>query len=158
MLKLYKQIDGRLHYWETWENDNKTAIIHWGPVGERGAHKEVKSGFISSFTKAVEKEIAARLAEGYAEIDDEDHAFLEIEFKVEGFGTEDDLDKRHELENHLDQLLGWTGLGAVNGGSIGSGTMEVGCAVVDYEIAKSVIEQDLKDGPYADYHRIFRME
>lgn len=30
-------------------------------------------------------------------------------------------------------MLGWTGLGHVDGGSIGSGTMEVGCEVVDFE-------------------------
>ena len=28
MLKLYKQVDNQLHYWETWDKDNKTGIVH----------------------------------------------------------------------------------------------------------------------------------
>ncbi|WP_346823269.1 hypothetical protein [Rapidithrix thailandica] len=45
----------------------------------------------------------------------------------------------------MDRTLGWTGLGHTDGGSIGSGIMEVGCIVVDFELAKKLIEQDLKD-------------
>ena len=34
-------------------------------------------------------------------------------------------------------ILNWgTGLGHTDGGSIGNGTMEVGCIVVDFDIAK----------------------
>src|SRR5690606_19910390 len=36
MLKLYKLIDNQLHYWETWDKDEKSAIVHWGIVGQRG--------------------------------------------------------------------------------------------------------------------------
>jgi len=57
----------------------------------------------------------------------------------------------------MDEVLGWTGLGHTDGGSIGSGTMEVGCVVVDFDIAKKVIEQDLKNTEFADYTRIFKM-
>jgi len=28
MLKLYKLTNNQLHYWETWEKDEKTAIVH----------------------------------------------------------------------------------------------------------------------------------
>ena len=59
MLKLYKQIDNTLHYWETWEKEKKQQY-----------------------------------------------------------------------------LIGGTGLGHTDGGSIGNGTMEVGCIVVDFTIAK----------------------
>lgn len=59
-------------------------------------------------------------------------------------GTKKDLDKRHRLEERLNELIGWIGLDHVNGGSIGSGTMEAGCVVVDYKIAKTVIEKKLK--------------
>jgi len=145
MLKLYNNIDGELHYWETWDSDDKTAIIHWGVVGQKGQNKEVKSGLFSNFRKTVQKEIDEKINEGYAEFDEDNISFLEIEYKIEGFGTDDDLDKRHRLEARMDQTLGWTGLGHTDGGSIGSGNMEVGCLVVDFEIAKKVIEQYLKD-------------
>jgi hypothetical protein len=65
------------------------------------------------------------------------------------------LDKRHRLEDRLDDTLGWTGLGAVDGGSIGSGTMEVCAFVVDFDLAKKVIEADLAGTEFADYTRIY---
>jgi hypothetical protein len=157
MLKLYKQINNELYYWETWDKDNKTAIIHWGIVGLQGQSKEVKSGFFSNFRKTVQKEIDEKLDEGYSEFDEDNISFLEIEFIIEGFGTEQDIDKRHRLENQMDEVLGWTGLGHTDGGSIGSGTMEVGCVVVDFDIAKRVIEEKLKGTEFGDYSRIFKL-
>ncbi len=35
---------------------------------------------------------------------------------------------------------------------------DVGCIVIDFEIAKKVIEQDLKDTEFADFARIYKME
>ncbi len=157
MLKLYKLIEGQLHYWETWETDDKSAIIHWGIVGDTGEHKEIKSGLFSSFKKTVQKETDQKINEGYAAFDEDKVAFLEVEYKIDGFGTDEDLDKRHRLEDRLNELMGWTGLGHVDGGSIGSGTMETGCIVVDFDIAKKVIEQDLKETEFGDYSRIFQM-
>lgn len=158
MLKLYKLIDNQLHYWETWDKDEKTAIVHWGIVGQRGEDKEVKGGFFSNFRKKVQEEIDEKVKEGYAEFDETKMAFLEVEYKIEGFGTDQDLEKRHRLEEHLNELLGWTGLGHVDGGSIGSGTMEAGCVVVDFDIAKKVIEDNLKNTEFGEYSRIFRID
>lgn len=158
MLKLYKLIDNQLHYWETWEKDEKTAIIHWGIVGETGQDKEVKSGFFSNFHKTVQKEIDEKLIEGYTEFEEDNYAFLEIEYTIDGFGTDEDLDKRHRLEEKMDEVLGWTGLGHTDGGSIGGGTMEVGCVVVDFYIAKKVIEEKLKYTEFDNYSRIFKMD
>lgn len=155
MIKLYKRVDGKLHYWETWEQDDKTATVHCGIVGDRGQDKEVKGGLFSNFRNVVQKEMNERMKEGYAEIDDDDMSYMEIEYLVDDFGTMEDLDKRHRLEERLNELLGWTGLGHVDGGSIGTGSMEVGCAVVDFDIAKSVIVEDLKDTEFSNYSRIF---
>ncbi len=157
MLKLYKLIDDKLSYWETWEKDEMTAIVHWGIIGQRGQYKEVKGSLFSNFKKTVQKEIDQKYKEGFAEFDEDKVAFLEVQYKIDGFGTEQDLDKRHRLEERLNQLLGWTGLGEVDGGSIGSGTMEAGCIVVDFDIAKKVIEEDLKNTEFADYSRIYQM-
>ena len=158
MLKLYKLTDNQLHYWETWDKDDKTAIVHWGIVGHRGQDKEVKGGLFSNFRKTVQKEIDEKLIEGYAEFDEDKVSFLEVEYKIDGFGTEQDLDKRKRLEGKLDEILGWTGLGHTDGVSIGSGTMEAGCIVVDFNIAKKVIEEKLKDTEFAGYSRIYKMD
>lgn len=158
MLKLYKRIDNQLHYWETWDKDDKTGVMHWGIVGQTGEDKEIKSGLFSNFRKTIQKEIDLKLTEGYVEFDEDQISFLEVEYIIEGFGTEQDLEKRHRLEDKLNDILGWTGLGEVDGGSIGSGTMEVGCMVVDFNIAKKVIEDKLKDTEFANYSRIFSVD
>ena len=157
MIKLYKDIENKLHYWETWDKDTKTGVIHWGEVGTQGEFKEVKSGLMSNYANQVRKEMEQKRKEGFSEFDEENYAFLEIEYKIDGFGTEQDLDKRHRLESKMDEVLGWTGLGHTDGGSIGSGTMEVGCIVVDFEIAKKVVEESLKNTEFENYYRIFNM-
>ena len=55
----------------------------------------------------------------------------------------------------MNETLGWAGLGHCDGGSIGSDTMEVCCFVVDFDIAKSVIEADLQGTEFADFTRIY---
>lgn len=95
MLKLYKLINNQLHYWETWDKDEKIAIVHWGIVGQIGNHKEVKSGFFSNFRKTLQREIDEKLKEGYAEFNKDNYSLLEIGYKIDGFGSEQDLDKRY---------------------------------------------------------------
>jgi len=153
MLKLYRTVDNKIHYWEVWDNDGTTATIHWGVVGERGDDKKV-----SNILATIQKKINEKIADGYHELDEDKIRFLEIEFAVDGFGTPNDLKKRDRLEARLNELLGWTGLGHVDGGSIGSGTMELGCVVVDFEIAKKVIEKNLKNTEFDNYLRIFDLE
>lgn len=155
MIKLYKKIGEKLHYWETWDKDNKTAIVHWGEVGHNGQNEEIKSGLFKNYASKIRKEIDQKTKDGYAEFDEEEYSYIEIEYEIDGFGTEQDLDKRHRLEEKMDAVLGWTGLGHSDGGSIGSGTMEVGCMVVDYQVAKEVIEKNLSGTEFENYSRIF---
>jgi len=155
MIKLYKNIDNALQYWETWDKDQKTGIVHWGIVGQQGENKEVKSSLFESFRKKIQKEINGKVNEGFGEIDIDDHHTLLIEFAIKDMGTPEDLNKRTKLQTKMDGILGWTGLGHCDGGSIGSGTMEVCCFVVDFNIAKQVIEQALKGTEFANYTRIY---
>jgi len=155
MLKLYKRIDSELHYWETWDKNEKIGIVHWGKVGKRGKNKEVKSTRGISFREEIQKEVNEKIAEGYFQIEIENHKTLLIEYEIEGMGTEEDLKKRHKLQDRMSETLGWTGLGHCDGGSIGSGTMEVCCFVVDFEITKQEIENDLIDTEFENYTRIF---
>jgi predicted DNA-binding WGR domain protein len=151
-ITLYKSIDGQLHYWESWENqDGKSATIHWGKVGDYGENKIIKSNIFSDFRKRVQKEI--NKLKGYEEVEYE--YTLLIEYKVEGMGDSKDVDKRHALQDRMQEVLSWTGLGYCDGGSIGSGTMEVFCFVVDFDVAKKVIEADLKNTEFGDFTRIY---
>lgn len=132
--------------------------MHWGMVGDKGQVKEVKSNRKTNYEKVVQREYSVRIENGYAELEDDDLVGLEIRYKIEGLGTPADLDKRHDLEDALNEILGWNGLGHVEGGSIGSDSMEVGCMVVDFELAKSTIEKDLKHTKFADYSAIVKMK
>jgi hypothetical protein len=155
MLKLYKKVNQEIHYWETWDKNDKTGIVHWGIVGNHGQNKEVKSALFSNFRKQIQKEINEMTTQGFGQVDTDDHYTLLIEYKVNGMGTVEDIEKRTRLQDKMDLVLGWSGLGHCDGGSIGSGTMEVCCFVIDFEIAKRVIEENLKNTEFADYTRIF---
>ena len=154
MIKLYKDENGIKRYWETWEYDG-VYTVHWGQVGETGETTEIKKSLFNSPKKMISDMINEKKKEGFEEIPIDELKILLIEYKIEGMGKESDLNKRHSLEERMNGTLGWTGLGHCDGGSIGSGTMEVCCFVVDFEIAKLVIEKDLKGTEFENYTRIY---
>jgi len=155
MIKLYHKTEDGIRYWETWDHKG-VHTIHWGELGERGQSKELKNSLLRSATKDVQAKIEEKKAEGYQEIPVEQHDVLIIEHAVQGMGSATDLDKRHRLQERMDETLGWTGLGHCDGGSIGSGTMEVCCLVVDFDTAAKVIGADLRGTEFEDYTRIYR--
>jgi len=155
MIKLYHKSDAGIQYWETWDH-NGVHTVHWGKLGERGQSKELKRFFFRSPMKEVQAQIEEKKAAGYQEIPAEEHHVLLVEYVVQGMGTTADLDKRHRLEERMSETLGWTGLGHCDGGSIGSGTMEVCCYVVDFDTSAKVIEADLRGTEFADYTRVYR--
>jgi hypothetical protein len=153
MLKLYKRIDGVLHYHEAWEDDGKI-VEHWGKVGLRGKVTEHPAA-AKSGTRALKKVLKGALDSGYAPVPDRKMSVLMVEYAIKGFGKPADLEKRHKLEEFLNDMLGWTGLGHCDGGSIGSGTMDACCFVVNAEIAKRVLKSKLKGTRFGNHTRIF---
>ena len=154
MIKLYKKVDGRLQYHEAWL-DEGVITEHWGTVGDRGLSREHPVPRRKSENAVLREVLKLALDSGYEPIDDAQVSIVLIEYEVDGFGTPSDLEKRHALEARMNETLGWTGLGHCDGGSIGSDSMEVCCMVVDAEIAKRVIEEDLKGTEFSDYSRIY---
>jgi hypothetical protein len=154
MLKLYKRIKRVLHYHEAWA-DRSMITTHWGKVGERGETAVHKRNKKRRKGEDLERILSKPLSEDYKPIDVDDHAALLIEYTIDVWGSAADLNKRHALEDLMNETLGWTGLGHCDGGSIGSGSMEVCCLVVDFKTAKRVIKEDLKKTKFADYSRIY---
>ncbi len=155
MLKLYRREAGKVAaYREAWVHGSRITE-HWGQIGERGETREHRLNKKLSEDENLKQVLAKALAVGFQPIEVDEHARLLIEYPVAGKGTTQDLKKRHALEERMNETLGWTGLGDCDGGSIGSGTMEVCCFVVDFETAKRVIEEDLKGTKFADYSRIY---
>ncbi len=153
MFKLYRFTDFKKEYWETWDNNDGSHTIHWGELGTKGDFKIVKGSFLKKPKKIIQQEISGLVAKGFDEVGDE--YTLLIEYTVNGMGSKEDLEKRHSLEERMNETLGWTGLGNCDGGSIGSGTMEVCNFVVDFDTAKRLIEADLKDTEFENYTRIY---
>ena len=113
------------------------------------------AAFTAAANASENEEVNKQIENGFDEIEDDDLFTLLIEFNVDDMGTPEDVEKRTRLQKEMDEVLGWTGLGHCDGGSIGSGTMEVCCFVVDFDIAKKVIETKLKHTEFSDYTRIF---
>lgn len=155
MFKLYKKSEGIIHYWETWDINNKTGIIHWGVVGGKGESINISSESEGDFKIKIQKIIHEKVREGYDEIKDENLYTLMIEYDIDGMGTGDELEKRYRLQDRMHETLGWTGLGYCDGGSIGSGTMEVCCLVVDFDIGKRIVKEDLKGTEFENYASIY---
>jgi len=155
MLKLYRLSDTEKSYWETWEN-NGEHTVHWGQLGTRGDFKHLTSSPDREATAVIQDEVHQKAREGFRPIESDHHFILLIEYPVEGMGTAQDIEKRHKLQARMNDTLGWTGLGHCDGGSIGSGTMEVCCFVVDFEIASRVIAQDLEGTEFRNFTRIYK--
>jgi hypothetical protein len=154
LIKLYKTIGGVLRYHEAWEADD-AITEHWGLVGEQGESRDHEKPKRKSVKAALREVLKPAIDEGYLPLDDDALKVLLIEYSIDGMGSPADLEKRHALEDRMSETLGWTGLGHCDGGSIGSGSMEVCCMVVDAQIARRVIENDLKNTEFADYARIY---
>jgi hypothetical protein len=154
MLKLYKLAGQPKRYWETWEHEG-THTVHWGELGMKGESKEIRGGLFTKATKIIQKEVDGCVAAGFRPVDIGDHFTLMIEYVIDGMGSPGELEKRHRLEERMNETLGWNGLGHCDGGSIGSGTMEVCCLVVDFEVARTVIEADLVGTEFENYSRIY---
>jgi predicted DNA-binding WGR domain protein len=155
MHKLYRRIDGVLRYHEAWVAGQEI-IEHWGLVGERGETATHQLPTKVNKENAVLDVLKAASDNGYVSADEIGECALLIEYTVAGMGSAEDLKKRQTLEDRMNETLGWTGLGNCDGGSIGSGTMEVCCFVVDFEIARRVIEADLKGPGFGNFSRIYR--
>lgn len=144
MIKLYKQDGDRLLYWETWEDGSKH-IMHWGAVGDEGETQSIRSGMFRNARKTVAEEMERRRREGYEEFDAYALQTVLIQYRTETWGDLEDLDRRHEIEDLMNDRLGWHGLGHCDGGDIGSGTINVCCLVVDARIAAQVMVKVLEE-------------
>ena len=122
-----------------------------GKVGERGTTRQ-------SSNENVDNEIGQRIQEDYSEITGDELSVLVIEYAVNDSALRDELDKKNAIEEMMDETLGWTGLGHCDGGNIDDGTMKIACMVVDFDLAKQMIENELMNSPYKDFKRIYKEE
>jgi hypothetical protein len=156
LFKLYKRGQaGQLLYHEAW-SANTRVVEHWGVCGERSETKDYPVSSDSAARRTLKKLEKSAAFKGYSSIPEENMVFPVIEYPIEGHGSTADLDRRHALEDAFNELVGWLGLGHLDGGSIGSGTMEVALRVVDFDIAKSAVEANAAGTKLIGFNRIYR--
>ena len=159
MIRLYKRgADGKaLAYHEAWvEPENRRIVEHWGLLGEEGETDTYRIKLLGSLKKQFNSVLDPARGEGFTEIAEGDYASLIIEYETAGGVIGESTDKRDNLEEALNQKLGWTGLGYCEGIETDAGTMAVACFVVDYDLALQIIETSLKDTEFGYYSRIYQ--
>lgn len=150
MFKLYRRVGKTIEYREAWPTDGLVVEHHGvcGTVGETVSHPAGDDAAQARLLKALTK--AAR-DEGFRPIPESRHATLIVRRPVKGDGSMADLNRRHRLEELLDERTGWLGLGHCDGGSIGGGWMESFCFVVNFEIAKAALAPELAAHGFEDF-------
>jgi hypothetical protein len=154
MFPLYKRLPSGNHaYYEAWAHEGKI-YEHRGEAGTEGETRELPMKSRDGAAELTEMLDEAR-REGFEEFDPEEERRLIIEYPVDGMGKPRDVEQLGRLEYRLNEILGWTGLGRCDGNSIGSGTMEVCCFVVDFGLARSVVAEGLAGTRFDNYSRIY---
>jgi hypothetical protein len=153
LFKLYKKTADGISYWETWNNDDKTAVIHWGLLGNYGEQRPVTTENITALKDTLNSLIANKVTEGFSEILHDKKFTLAITFRLKTWGTPEDLGRREKYRNFITEHLGWTGNGRCDDGDIGSGEMTLYADVVDPYLAIKTIPNDLfRNGVKEDYY------
>jgi hypothetical protein len=144
MVKLYRTSGGVTEYWEAWITATDVTI-HWGKLGEVGETRELPHEAGLHPSEIIKREAKPLRAAGFKPRKPKELHSIVIQYKVEGRGTGNDHDRRVQVEELMNESLGWSGLGHCDGGDVGSGQMNVFCYVVDSAIAERVIVGDLKE-------------
>ena len=150
MVKLHKRQGRLLLYREAWV-DGQSVVEHVGVCGERGATSRYSAEEPTRQQEIILAIVEGAKADGFTAIPEEELSTLLVSKEISGSGTKEDLKRRHALEDFLNTLTGWLGLGHCDGGSTGSGSMEALCLVIDYEIAAKAIAKELASSAFSDF-------
>lgn len=145
MIKLLKEQDDGIRYWEVWEHEG-ILYIHQGVIGETGSTEEVKVPLLKKAEKMMETYAEEKLNAGFSYLDEDELAEFVIQISYqENEDIEEVLNKRNFIEGLMNECLGWTGNGHCDGGDIGSGTANIFCCVIDIDKACEVIKKELEE-------------
>lgn len=159
MIRLYKRDEtGKpAAYHEAWiEPHNKRIVEHWGYLGDAGDTATHRIKILGSLEKQFTGVLQPARELGFEELSDGELSALVVSYPVKGQGTDADHDKRDDIQDALNEKLGWTGLGHCDEGRIHAGAMEICCRVVDVDLAKKVITEALDGSEFADYSSIYQ--
>lgn len=143
MLKLYKRGRTGVRYWEAWKIPGMV-VVHTGRLGDRGTTKYVVPPKGRTPAQCIQEAAAKPRAEGYVEIPLEDHHWVVVQYKLETWGSPEDVDKAGRIEKLFNERLGWTGNGKCDGNDIGGGTLNILSVVVDPFLGAAALVDELR--------------
>ncbi len=97
------------------------------------------------------KELAdEQLADGYKELDEEELIEFVLQYDYTEEQLEEALEKRQQVQEMMDEALGWSGNGHCDGGDIGSGTINIFTFVIDVDKALQTTLDELENQQLLD--------
>lgn len=144
-IKLHKKAsDTEILYWEVWNENEQTAVMHWGKLGHEGDKKEVKASNNKDLKAAVNKEINKFIADGYEDVPYENYFLMVLTFEMDSIGEAEDLDRMEDLRGIITEALGWTGNGNCDDGEIQEDKTILYADVLNPDIALQSIKATFK--------------
>ncbi|MDA2175392.1 hypothetical protein [Bacillus cereus] len=150
MIKLIKQEKDKLLYWEVWEEDKKTLIVHCGCVGDTGEMYEIELYPFQRVEKEMKELADEHLADGYKVLDEEELIEFVLQYDYTENQLEEALEKRNQVQEIMDEALGWSGNGHCDGGDIGSGTINIFNFVIEVDKALQTTLEELENQRFLD--------
>lgn len=151
--KFYKRNGGNIHYREIWY-DGKALTKHCGVCGQTGETEVEEIADSQELLRASQEFERNALGDGFKEIGDNKLQYLVIEYDFKASDAASMVKKRHQMEDDFNNLIGWHGLGHLDGGSISANSIEIALMVIDFKIAKKAIIEFIKGTSLAGYSRI----
>lgn len=144
MYKLIKRANNEFLYHEVWEEEGMI-VEHFGEVGDAGERRVHPIPPGSDEDQVMEAILRPVSMKGFKEVDEDELVRVHVGQARTGDGDDADLEKRHELEDQLDDLLGDTGLGHCDGGELTSDSVVAYCFVIDSGIAGEVVGNSIDE-------------
>jgi hypothetical protein len=140
--RLYREAGEGVEYWESWVNDDGTAVVHYGRLGERGQVEEFSDP--DAFADYLGPRVRELHAEGFRNVPEDEHATVMLQWPRSA--VPDDVDGTEELWDRVEELvneeLGWTGLGRCTGIDLSS-ELTAMAEAVDARLAVKVLASAL---------------
>lgn len=147
MIQLIKQ-NGSNTLYQTIYTEGRLIIQHQGIVGEWVSEENVREIRVSRFKRLgvqILRLVEEFKRQGYHEVNETDYQELIVQFPYDEGQAEVALERRHMMEEMIDEGLLHTGNGYCEGGDIGSGTTNIFYHVLDVEAAVSLIFEGMKE-------------
>ena len=134
MSRLYKRIEGTLHYWEAWSHQGQI-VIHTGAVSSTGKTTTLPLARRKDGEATIDKLAKPQLKSGFGTIPLERHWTLTIQQDLAPeWEAKQTLDRRYAMEDGLNEVIGWIGAGILDGGDIGHDRMNVFLLVLEPQL------------------------